>query len=116
MGVEIRSLLVTDVFTVARMLSKVTKGAREDLAKAIKSEEKPDPTELGIAIFQSLFVEVEEDLKAWLADLINKPKEEFETMPATTVIDIIEALVQQEGIADFFERASQLVSKTGSQG
>jgi len=111
MGIELRSLTVDDVFTVARMLSKATKGARKEIASAIKSEEKPDPTELGMVLFQSIFVEAEEDLKAWLADLIGKTRDEFVSMPASTVIDIIEKLAGQEDIKDFFGRVSQLVGK-----
>ena len=115
-NIEVRPLTVEDVFTVTRILSKVTKGAREELAKALSDKDKPDPTELGIAIFQSIFTDVEEDLKAWFADLIGKSKEELVAMPATTVIDIVEALTKQEGATGFFGRVSQLVSKVGSQG
>lgn len=117
MSIEVRQLIVDDVFAVARMLSKVTKGARAELALALSDKQKgkkAQPAELGMALFQSLFVEAEEDLKAWLASLVGKPKEEFAIMPATTLIDIIDALMAQEGIMDFFERVSQLVTKLES--
>lgn len=134
MEVEVRPLVVDDVFIIARMLSKVTKGAKKELAEALKAKslilskedwdklspkeqeenaegmiEQPDLTELGMTFFQCMFVETEEDLKTWLANLISKTKEEFIIMPATTVIDIIEKLVNQEDIKDFFGRVSQLV-------
>ena len=115
MDIVVRPLSVTDVFTVARMLSKVTKGARAEIAESIKAE-KPNPTELGMVLFQSMFIETEKDLKTWLADLIGKTEEEFLVMPAATVIDIIEALMKQEGAADFFARVSQLVSRPGGSG
>lgn len=115
MDIEVRSLLVMDVFTVARMLSKVTKGARVELARVIAGE-KPDPTELGLTIFQSLFADAEEDIKSWLADLVGKSKEEFGAMPATTVIDVIEGLANQEDIVDFFGRVSQLVARLEKHG
>jgi len=108
--IKVRPLIVTDVFAVAHMLSKVTKGARVELASAMSAKKKPDPTELGMVLFQSMFSEAEEDLKAWMADLIGKPREEFEVMKATTVIDIIEALIKQEDIRDFFGRVSSLVN------
>lgn len=111
---EVRALTVNDVFTVARMLSKVTKAARAELALALSAKKSPEPAELGMVLFQSVFVETEEDLKAWLASLISKPREEFEAMPATTVIDIIEALVKQEDMKDFFGRVSQLVKKSSA--
>lgn len=110
MNIEIRELIVTDVFTVARMLSKIAKGARAEIAKAIQAGESSNPTELGMVVFQTMFADAEEDLKGWLADLIGKTKEEFVLMPATTVLDIIEALMKQEDAADFFARASRLVS------
>jgi len=109
--IKVRPLIVTDVFAVARMLSKVTKGARAELAAAMSAKKKPDPTELGMVIMQSMFTETEEDLKAWMADLIGKTKEEFTVMSAATVIDIIEALIEQEDIKDFFGRVSQLVGR-----
>lgn len=115
MEIEIRELNVKDVFAVARMLGKITKAAREQLAKALTGK-KTNPTELGMVLFQSVFTEAEEDLKAWLADLIGKEVAEFETMPATAVLDIIEKLAGQEGIGDFFGRASSLASKLTAKG
>ena len=117
MSIEVRQLIVDDVFAVARMLSKITRGARAELAQALSDKNKgkeTKPAELGMALFQSLFTESEEDLKAWLASLVGKTKEEFAAMPATTLIDIVDALMQQEGITDFFERVSQLVTKMES--
>lgn len=114
MSIEVREVIVDDVFTVTRMLSKVTKGARAELAQALSDKKKgknPDPTELGLALVQTLFVETEEDLKAWLASLVGKTTDEFKAMPANTVVDIVDGLVKQEGIMDFFERVSRLVTK-----
>lgn len=112
--IEVRPLIVEDVFTVARMLSKITKGARAELALALSSKKSPNPTELGMALFQSAFAVAEDDLKAWLASLIGKSVEEFKAMPATTVIDVLDSLIKQEGITDFFARASKLASKAES--
>jgi len=111
---EIRKLNVKDVFAVARMLGKITKGARLQLASALAGK-KADPTELGMVLFQSLVTETEEDLKAWLAELAGKEVVEFEVMPATAVLDIIDGLIQQEGIKDFFVRASSLASRLSSK-
>lgn len=110
MEIEIRELQVKDVFAVTRMLGKITKGARFELARSLTAK-KTNPTELGIALFQSVFTEAEEDLKAWLADLIGKEKTEFEAMPAAAVLDIVEKLIAQEDIRDFFGRVSSLVSE-----
>jgi hypothetical protein len=107
---SIRPLKVKDVFAIARMLGKITKSAREELASNIK-DAKADRTELGIAIIQSIFTVAEEDLKSWLADLIGKDKTEFEAMSANALLDIIEKLSEQEDIKDFFAKASQLASR-----
>jgi len=110
MEIKIRPLQIKDVFAVARMLGKITKSAREELASAIK-DAKADRTELGIAMIQSIFTAAEEDLKSWLADLVGKDKAEFEAMPANAVLDIVEKLAEQEDIKDFFAKASQLASR-----
>lgn len=112
---EIRQLQVEDVFAMARMLGKVTKGARLQLASALTGK-KANPTEVGIMLFQSLVTDAEEDLKAWLASLAGKELAEFKTMPATAVLDVVEGLFEQGGIKDFFVRASSLASKITTKG
>lgn len=113
MEIKIRELNVDDIFTVARMLGKITKGARLDLAQALTTK-KPNMTELGMALFQSVFTEAEEDLKAWLADIIGEDKAAFGKMPGSVVLDIVEQLIDQGGIRDFFGRALSMVDKMGS--
>lgn len=122
--IEVRPLQVKDVFVVARMLGKITKGARLQLASALAGK-KANPTEVGIVLFQSLVTEAEEDMKAWLADLAGKTKQvtvddetvtvpdvaAFEVLPPTAILDVIEKLIGQEGIKDFFARASSLATK-----
>lgn len=115
MEIEIRDLNVKDVFAVARMLGKVTRGARMQLTSLLTGK-KTKPAELGMVLFQSLATEAEEDLKAWLADLIDKEVAEFEKMSATAVLDVIEKLIQLEGIRDFFGRASLLVGRISGKG
>ncbi len=110
MEIEVRKLVVDDVFVVARMLSKVSKAARAELATAMAAEESEvNKTELGMALFQSLFMEAEEDLKSWLANLAGQPVKDFLSLPVTAVVDIIEQLVGQEDATNFFERVSRLV-------
>ena len=150
-GIEIRPLVVEDIFTVARMLTKVAKNVRMDLAIALtkldmkqkeaqstdakagaKAGTKSDvkagvdtqagvdadvdgksviSADLGMAMFQSLIAEAEDDLKLWLADLIGKTSDEFKLMPIVTMIDLIEGLFKQKDAADFFVRVSQLASR-----
>lgn len=113
--VEIRDLNVKDIFAVARMLSKITKVARTQLVAMLMAKKK-NPTEIGIVVFQSVFTETEEDLKAWLADLVGSDVAEFEKMSATTMLDIAEKLFEQESIRDFFGKASLLVNKLSGKG
>jgi len=113
MEIKVRELNVDDIFTVARMLGKITKAARLDLAKALTAK-KPNMTELGMALFQSVFTEAEEDLKAWMADIIGEDKATFGKMPGVTVLDIVGQLLAQEGIRDFFSRALSLGDKIAS--
>ena len=150
-GIEIRPLVVEDIFTVARMLTKVAKNVRMDLAIALtkldmkqkeaqstdtkagaKAGTKSDvkagvdtqagvdadvdgksviSADLGMAMFQSLIAEAEDNLKLWLADLIGKTSDEFKLMPIVTMIDLIEGLFKQKDAADFFVRVSQLASR-----
>ncbi len=112
--VKVRDLNVEDVFAVARMLGKITKGARLQLASALagkKKGEKANPTELGMVLFQSLVTEAEDDLKAWLADLVGMDSAKFKIMPAVALLDVIDQMTSQESIADFFAKASLLANK-----
>ncbi len=113
MDVKVRSLNIKDVFAVARMLGKITKSARAEIVLAMgskKAKKKVNATELGMVILQSLCVEAEEDLKAWLADMVGQPVEEFEKLPPRVLIDIVKQLAAQEDIKDFLSQVSQLVN------
>ena len=115
MDVEVRKMNVNDVFTMARILGKITKSARLELVAAFKGK-KVDPTYLGIVLVQSICVESEQELKAWLADVIGKDPEEFGKMPGATVLDIVEQMMGQADIRDFFARAFSLVTKIPGTG
>jgi len=187
--IETRELNVDDVFAVAKMLGKITKGARLQLAAALAGDytgvvdevvgvgdgvekgfalvHRPiqvntesisidkmvqvspknysinyatgellfniapkgakvisasytgkisNPTEVGLVLFQSVFLEAGEDLKEWLATLTGKEVAEFSKLPATAVLDVIEKLAEQEGIRDFFGKASLLATKFTGKG
>jgi len=113
MDIEVRPLIVDDVFTVAAILSKGTKAG---LAAVVKAEGKVNPTEVGIGSFLSLFVDTKEELKAWLADLIGKTKEEFISMPPTTLITVIKELRKQEEFSDFLAQVKELWAEMGIAG
>jgi len=109
--IEVRALQVKDVFRLAAMFGKMTRGVRSQMALALSGAGGGDATEVGLMMFQALFSEAEDDLKEWMADMIGKNKEEFEVMPPTTITDIVEGLIKQESIKDFFSRVSQLIMR-----
>ncbi len=111
MEIKVRPVQVDDVFAVAKMLGKITKGARLEIAAMIVEKggkDKTSATEFALVLFQSLFIDAEDDLKSWLAELIGVKKSVFAKMPASTVIEVIEQLASQEGIRGFFAKASLL--------
>ena len=115
MDVKVRDLNIKDVFAVARMLGKITKSARAEIVLAIGSKNakrKVNATELGMIIVQNLCVEAEEDLKAWLADMVGQPVEEFEKLSPRVLIEIVKKLATQEDIKDFLSQVSQLVKSS----
>ncbi len=113
--IKVRELTVDDVFALVRMLGKITKGARDEIAAALSDGlEKTNPTQFALVLFQSLFIDAEEDLKTWMGALIGKKGTAFGSLPAITALDIVEQLVSQEGIKAFFVRASHLADKQSS--
>ena len=110
-SIQLRALNVKDVFTVGKMLGKTTRLMRLQIANITNIKE--NPMEIGLALFGSLLVEAEVDVKVWLADLAGLKVEEFEVMPPRTVLDVIEQLSQKEDLKSFFVQASALVSRVG---
>jgi len=106
---EIRNLTVDDVFTVAPIFVKVTRGAQVQLLTALTGK-KVNAMQVGMAVIQGLLMEAEGDVKAWFADLAGMPPDEFKAQPAGMVLDLIETLAKKDDLMDFFERVSRLVS------
>ena len=113
MEIKIRELNVDDVFTVAAMLGKITKPARYQIITYVKKGDKPhskaENTDLILTILQSLLVEVNEDIKKWMADMAQIDIETFKKMPATTVITVCKQIASLDGIKDFLAEVSQLL-------
>lgn len=105
MEFKIRPLAVPDIFTVIGMMRKA---ARVELAVAIKAGGKSNPTELGIGFFLSLFVEAEEELKAWLADLSGMDKDAFNSLSPADFVRVVRALIKQKGFKDFLAQVKEL--------
>ncbi|MCK8826409.1 hypothetical protein MWH25_01430 [Natroniella acetigena] len=125
--IEVRDLKAKDVFTVSKMLLKVTGKAKDqifnlitadDVKEKIESKEEltgTEQVELGIKIaYEVLSVcleHAENDLKEWFADLIGVTAEEFDEMSFDTPMIIIEKVVTKEEAKSFFTRAFALFKK-----
>lgn len=121
MAIEVRALTTEDLFTVAKMLSKVAGKSKVQILAAIKATGKsgeegklgeegaPDPAAFAFDIFKVIIDEVSDDLIAWMASLIEKQPDEFKKMPIEVTLEIVEVLVKKEDLRDFFARASRLI-------
>jgi len=132
---DIRTLNTSDVFVVARMLSKVTGEAKNELSqiikassveteskkKTVKDKDKLNKQlddlyiEAGIKItfllFQYLINYAADDLQKWLGSLIGKSPEEFGDMPPETTMEILVSLSEAKEIQSFFSAAFAIFNK-----
>jgi hypothetical protein len=111
--IKVRELQVKDLFTIAKLLGKIAKGARGELLMVITGKSKEiSPANLGLTLFQVLFTEAEEDLKKWLADMAGlESVAKFDVMPATALLDVVKQISEQDGLKDFLSRAAQLATQ-----
>jgi len=101
--VTVRELTTEDVSRVAKIFGKATKATQVEIASAASG---------GNLSMMTLFLgllDVEEDMKAWAANLIGITVDEFKELPATTILDIIDQLSAMPEAQDFFARASRMV-------
>ena len=112
MEVKTRALQVRDVFTLGIILGKISKTTRLQLAAILSADKNKNANyaEVGIIVIQSLFLEAEADIKAWLADMAGIKAAEFDALPAMALLDVVEQIFHQESAKDFFVRASRLLS------
>lgn len=124
---EVRELKTKDIFTVAKMLLKISGEAREEISTLIsskkddvegekdKSELKKQQTDLGLQIFMSLATKLmehaEDDLMSWFGDLTGMTKEEFANSELTASLDVIEELSERDEFKTFLSRAYALYKK-----
>jgi len=109
---QVRDLTVNDVFAIAKILGKVAKGSRAQLIMVLSDKAKDiAPVDLGLTLFQTLCIDAEADVKAWLADMAGMKAEEFGKLPPENLIDVIEQIASKDGIKDFLARAASLAGK-----
>jgi len=98
--VTVRELTTADVSRVARMLGKTTRATQAEITK--------QGQDLSMMTLVLALLETTDDMYAWAADLIGVEDVEFEAMPATTILDIIDQLGEMPEARDFFARASRM--------
>ncbi len=113
MEVKTRALQVRDIFTVGKILGKLSKTVRLQLATVLSDAKNKDANyaEVGIIVIQSLFIEAEADIKAWLADMAGVKVAEFDNLPAMVLLDEVNQILHQPDVKDFFVKASQLLGQ-----
>lgn len=102
---KIRKLQVRDLTMVAQMINKVTK--QTDLASLVKDKTK-DRKEIGMAMMTAAMEHCMDDFMNWCASMCEETREEFDQRPPDAVLDVIEAVREQEEVAAFLERASKM--------
>lgn len=124
MKIEIRTLNYKDAKAFGQLVKKLS-GAfgSSQLLEIIKSggaqsdsDEEQSPmawVELGVKILQIALDAVADDAEAFLLSLIkDKPKDESD-LPLDTIVQVLDQLVEQEDISNFFSGASRLFKKIG---
>lgn len=102
---EVRQLAVKDVFTLARMVGKLHLKPRDDGQSLML---------YGQELLAEAVDKCGDDAMAWLADMAGMDAETFADRPAATVVDVIEAIVAQDGARDFFGKLWRLLPKSSS--
>ena len=122
MEIKIRPLTNRDFFTVVDMLSKISGEAGRAMSglitskKTIKAGSKEDVKQLealgqqvALAVLETCYKHVREDLIKWFASLVDKSVDEYlDKMPPETTLQIIEQLKEAQEAKDFFTRAWRL--------
>jgi|SRR5690554_1138229 len=122
MEVKIRALTNRDFFTVVDMLSKISGAAGREVSglitskKTVKAGSKEDTKQLeelgqkvALAVLETCYKHVREDLIKWFASLAGKSVSEYlDKMPPETTLQIIEQLKEAQEAKDFFTRAWRL--------
>ncbi len=109
MSYDVRRLNTADLFTMTKIMSKISgdvRGALKDL-----QINKIDPQLFGIIVIEAAMKHAEKEFKELLADVIGKTVEEFEKEPFDAAIVIMEKVAEQENLKDFFTKAQGLMNK-----
>lgn len=112
----LRALEAKDVFIVSKILSQIgLKEFKEAFDMKLLTGDEKDIEAIGIAVFfdmsQVLFGNLpkcEKDVYFFLSSLSGIDKNEIESLPMNTFIEMVIDVIQKEEFADFFRLVSQL--------
>jgi hypothetical protein len=121
-GYEVRRLQTVDLARVLKILSKSSGPARQAFSGAVGITD-PETGRRGVAIDQTQLVfavlegmaEQADEINAFFAGLVGMKPQQFEKEPIDAVVVILERLVEQEDLQDFFDRLSRLGSKISGE-
>jgi len=119
--IKVRDLTVKDRIKLADLIiSVVAKTGDESLLKMFVSSKEKGSGEglnkenyaaIGVRVFLSLLQNLEEETRAWFADLVGLTVEEFYTLPFSTELVILDQITSKEDFDTFFNAASALFKK-----
>lgn len=99
---EMRSLKTSDIFKMSKILQKMN----------IKFEVSPDMTQeqMGVQFIQSILENLhkaEDEVNAFMADLVGMSPKEFAELPITELMQVFEMFKQQKGVNTFLSLAGK---------
>jgi hypothetical protein len=102
---QVRKLKAIDVFRVAKILSKMSKSAIQEL------KEETNELQMSYIFMTSALEQAENELLSFFADLVEMETEEFEELGVDAPIDVIEQLAEKEDLKNFLQRVRALMKK-----
>lgn len=112
MAVEARQLQTKDLFAAARIF----KDARADVLATIAETKATNPEatqeEMGFALIFGLLNQADTSVRALLSDIAQRTPEQFDVMPLTDLMSLIEQIVGQEDWSGFLGRLSTVVARS----
>ncbi|MBN1604623.1 MAG: hypothetical protein JW915_23645 [Chitinispirillaceae bacterium] len=125
--IKVRPLKLKDRKTISDLIQKLAeKIGNDQLLNIIDSTvsdaaveateeqkiiEKKKMISFAVNVLKQIFDVLDNDVKLFLADLINCPVVDFDEQPFDVEVQILEQIIEKPEFSSFFTGASQLVSK-----
>lgn len=102
---EVRHLAVKDAMVLARMFGRL---------KIRPKAEDESVMQYGQAILSMVVESCGDEALGWLGSMANMTPEEFGEQPASVLVEVIQAIMAQEGARDFFAKVWGLIPKSSN--